>query len=92
MIVAILTDGMENASKEFSRPQIAEMVKHQEETYSWEFIYLGANQDAFAVGKGLGMRAENTANFASTGVGARSAYDTVDRLTTSYRTARREEK
>lgn len=88
VIVAILTDGMENASKEFTRPQIAEMVKHQEEKYAWEFLYLGANQDAFAVGGALGVRRENTANFAATGVGTRGAYDRADKLTTSYRTKR----
>ncbi len=86
VVVAILTDGQENASREFTKERIAEMVKHQEQNYAWEFIYLGANQDAFAVSRGLGMRVENTANFAATGVGTRSAYDAVDRLTTSYRT------
>ena len=86
VIVAILTDGMENASREFNQAQIAEMVKHQEEKYSWEFIYLGANQDAFAVSGALGMRAENTANFSADSIGTRSAYETVSRLTTSYRT------
>ena len=88
VIVAILTDGMENASKEFTPLQIAEMVKHQQEIYSWEFIYLGANQDAYAVGGGLGMRKENIANFAATGVGTRRAFETADKLTGSYRTKR----
>jgi hypothetical protein len=86
VIVAILTDGMENASKEFTPSQIKEMVKHQEGIYSWEFIYLAANQDAFAVGGSLGIRKENIANFAPTGVGTRKAFETADKLTRSYRT------
>ncbi len=86
VIVVILTDGMENVSKEFTRPQIKEMIKHQEEIYSWEFVYRGANQDAFAVGSGLGMRKENIASFASTGVGTRRAFETANKLTRSYRT------
>lgn len=91
VIIAILTDGMENSSREFAKAQISEMVKHQEEKYAWEFIYLGANQDAFDVGGALGMRAENIANFAATGVGTRGAYETANRLTTRYRTHDTEE-
>jgi len=46
VIVAIMTDGHENMSKEFTQPKIAEMVKHQREKYNWDFIFVGANQDA----------------------------------------------
>ena len=50
VIVAILTDGLENASQEFKRKQIFKMIKHQREVYSWEFIFLGARQDAIQTG------------------------------------------
>lgn len=56
IIVITATDGLENASKEFNSRQIAEMIKHQEIKYSWKFIYLGANQDAFAIGKAYGFQ------------------------------------
>ena len=48
VMVCILTDGMENASKEFSRTKIHEMITHQRDNYQWEFSFLAANQDAFA--------------------------------------------
>lgn len=55
VIFVIVTDGRENASNEFTLDQIHSMIKEQSETYKWQFVYLGANQDAFAVGKGLGI-------------------------------------
>jgi uncharacterized protein YegL len=51
----ILSDGAENSSKEFNNQKIKEMIKHQEDKYSWKFIYLGANQDAFSTGRGYGI-------------------------------------
>ncbi|MFA6654109.1 MAG: vWA domain-containing protein, partial [Candidatus Delongbacteria bacterium] len=47
VIVCILTDGLENASKEFKIEQIKKLIEHQKEKYSWDFVFLAANQDAF---------------------------------------------
>lgn len=47
VIFVIVTDGHENSSREFSRDKVREMIKHQSEVYNWQFIFLGANQDAF---------------------------------------------
>jgi uncharacterized protein YegL len=43
VLVAVLTDGLENCSKKFSYSQIREMIKHQREVYSWAFLFLGAS-------------------------------------------------
>lgn len=86
VIFVILTDGGENSSLEFSKDKIAEIIKHQQEKYSWEFIFLAANQDAFDVGAGLNINAMNTANFTASASGTRSAYATMSSLTSSYRT------
>ena len=72
VIVAILTDGQENSSIEYSSKQIAEMIKTQTEQFSWEFHYLAANQDAFAAASALNI--SNSMNFAANGAGVRSAY------------------
>ena len=55
VVVVILTDGQENASKEFSKKKVQEMISHQQEVYKWQFIYLGANQNAFAEAGELGI-------------------------------------
>ncbi len=56
VVMVIITDGYENASKEFSYAQINEMVKRQNEQYSWAFIFLGANQDAVLEASNLGIK------------------------------------
>lgn len=45
VIVVITTDGYENASRMYSHPQIQKMIRHQQEKYSWEFLFFGANID-----------------------------------------------
>ena len=47
VIFAVITDGYENSSREFTRSQIFKMVSHQKEKYNWEFIFLGADIDAW---------------------------------------------
>ena len=47
VIFTVITDGYENTSKEFTKRQISEMIKHQREKYSWEFLFLGADIDAW---------------------------------------------
>jgi uncharacterized protein YegL len=85
VIFVILTDGEENSSREFSKEKIAGMIKHQQEKYSWEFIFLAANQDAFEAGSALNISAHNTANFSATGLGVRGAYANISGMTSSYR-------
>ncbi len=63
VIVVIMTDGQENSSREFNREQIRKMVEHQQSKYNWRFIYLGANQDAFAEAQGMGIPLSAAANF-----------------------------
>jgi hypothetical protein len=57
VIVVIMTDGLENASHEFTVDSIKKMITEQTETYGWNFVYLGANQDAISVAAGLGVEA-----------------------------------
>lgn len=85
VIVVILTDGQENSSREMTRSMIKEMITHQQEKYGWQFIYLAANQDAFAEADQLGIPQVNAQNFAPTGDGVRSAYNIASSTTTSYR-------
>jgi Mg-chelatase subunit ChlD len=63
ILVVILTDGAENASREFTRPQIQDLIRSREATSSWTFVYLGANQDAWAAGEALGIARGNRAGF-----------------------------
>jgi len=61
--LVIVTDGGENASQEFNRQQVHDMIKTQEETYNWKVIYLGANQDAFKESAQIGIAQCSSANY-----------------------------
>lgn len=55
VVVGIMTDGLENASQEFTREQVRTMITRQSTEYDWTFLYMGANQDAVEVGEGIGI-------------------------------------
>lgn len=55
VIVVTITDGLENSSKHYTHGQVSEMIEHQQKIYGWDFIYLGANQDAVKVGGSLNI-------------------------------------
>jgi hypothetical protein len=65
VIIAILTDGQENASEHFSMADINQRITHQTEKYQWEFLFLGANQDAIASAARMGIQSHNAATFAA---------------------------
>jgi len=85
VIFAVLTDGQENNSKEFSTEQIKEMIEHQKEKYSWEFNFLAANQDALTNAANIGMPTAGAMNFAATGAGVRSAMQCYSTSAVGYR-------
>jgi electron transfer flavoprotein alpha subunit len=83
VIFVILTDGLENASREYTREKIFDMIRHQEEKYGWEFVFLGANQDAIGVGRDLGIKMGSAATYDTTKVDC--AIDAVHKNVTKYR-------
>lgn len=74
VIVVIITDGAENASKEFGYDKIQSMIKHQESMYSWTFTFLGANIDVAVEAQKLGVQLSNSQSYASTHTGVKSAF------------------
>lgn len=79
VIFVVITDGQENASKELNRLKIKEMIEHQTSKYSWEFVYLGANQDSFTEAANYGVSSQSTMNYANTSEGILRAYSTLSR-------------
>jgi hypothetical protein len=79
VLFLVITDGEENASKEWTKAKIAEMVKHQEEAYKWNFLYLGANVDAFGESADLGIRASNAIGYTASAKGIGAAYNVMSR-------------
>ena len=83
----ITTDGMENASRNYSSDRVKEMIRRQEEKYGWEFIFVAANIDAVETAERIGIRSERAANYSHTKGGTKRLYDAVDCYCASYRSA-----
>lgn len=74
VIVAILTDGLENSSRVYTSYKISDMIRHQQEAYNWDFMYLGANQDAIAEAQKISIRAQDVTSWDSDAEGTHTAY------------------
>jgi hypothetical protein len=92
VLVVTITDGEDNSlltndseAQNYTSAKVKEMVKHQTEVYRWDFAYIGANQDAWAVGGSMGVA--NNLNYAATSAGTAYAFDNLTKSTLSYRSA-----
>lgn len=79
VIVLIITDGMENASREYTADQVKKMVEVQEKEYSWKFLFFGANMDAVNQARGIGIRADDSIKYGSGSVGTSNLYGGVSK-------------
>lgn len=85
VLLVIFSDGLENASHEFTRDKIFEMIKHQREVYNWQIIFLGANQDAIATAANYGIGKSSTLTYAATSLGTNLAYASMTNSVTAMR-------
>ena len=84
VVVAIITDGYENASREYNRQQVKDLIASKEKE-GWKFVFCGANIDEVAEGKKIGLRKESIVGFSATGEGVRNVYDEVSQRMTEAR-------
>jgi hypothetical protein len=85
VIFVILTDGEENSSVEFTAQHINQMIRHQRDVYKWEFIFLGANQDAITTASELGMSGGQALTYAASPQGTQAAFKAVARNVARFR-------
>ena len=85
VIFVITTDGLENASREFTQAKIKEMIQHQTEKYSWEFIFLGANIDSAKTAENIGINKGYAADYVYSAQGTSTMYAAVDCAVSSVR-------
>ena len=85
VIVAILTDGLENASQRFNWKEIAGKIKYQTDTYKWIFLFLGANQDAIATAANLSIAANNAATYVADDTGSKASHAAFSRKMSALR-------
>ena len=80
-IMVIMTDGLENASKRYVQRDIFDKITALRAN-GWEFIFKGANIDAYAVGGGIGVAVAMTSNWMATGSGVSEALNVASRIVT----------
>ena len=87
VLVVIMTDGFENASREFTAAAISEIINHQRNVYSWEFMFIGANQDAVLSAREIGIPAAASLTYAANSEGMQAAYSLVAEKISNYRSS-----
>jgi uncharacterized protein YegL len=87
VLFIITTDGMENASREYSYAKVKSQIKRQKSRYGWEFIFLGANIDAAEVANSFGIDRSRAQNFHNDSAGVELNYRIVSETVASFRSA-----
>ena len=77
VIIAILTDGLENSSTDYTRQKIFDLIQEKREKHGWEFIFLGANQDAMREARHLAISPDDAMSFVRSKEGMRHAFDAM---------------
>jgi uncharacterized protein YegL len=85
VVFVILTDGLENASQEFTAQKVNDIISHQRDVYKWEFVFLGANQDAITTAANLGIGAANALTYAANSAGVKHAFRSLSKNLAGYR-------
>lgn len=87
VLFVIITDGEENSSREFPLEQIHRMIGERKEKDQWQFVFIGANQDAIRSGAQLGIDAGNSYAFDADGEGTQAMFQQVSGATAAYRSS-----
>ena len=83
-LIVIMTDGEENSSHSYQPSKIREMIKHQEDKYNWTFLYIGTDISNTADADRIGIGRK----FATTRGKMYKSYDTINTITSCYRTTK----
>ena len=85
--VLVMTDGHENASREWTGDAVRALIAQQESVYGWDFVFLGANMDAVEVGTNLGFAPGKSLTYDADGDAVGGAWDAVASYSARKRSA-----
>ena len=88
IIMAVVTDGQENASVEFTKDQVEKMIKEKTDDNSWEFVFLSADFDAIGEAMDLGIAGSKALLFMKDGKGSAGAWASFSRTASAYRSSK----
>lgn len=86
VIVVTLTDGLENASRTYTLESVASLIKQQMEKYSWDFVFLGANQDAIQTAASMNIPMPSAMTYRSNPAATRNVFQAVSGYVSASRT------
>lgn len=87
IIFVILTDGEENASYVYNHPQVTGKIQVQQDQFNWDFIFLGANQDAIQAGHSYGITRGRSMSLSATAQSMGSSYNAVSETVSMMKSA-----
>ena len=90
VIVVILTDGMENASRRWSARRVFDLITEAEDS-GWQFVFLGANQDSWSVAQNLGIRKGAVVDWAPNPESHKRAMYDLSSATADYRSMKKQQ-
>jgi len=86
-LMYVATDGLENASKYYSRQRIKELIQSAEESYNITVVYLGANQDAILEATNIGIAQGHAINYGEDQESTEAVYRAVGRVASDQRSS-----
>ena len=89
VIMAIITDGRENASREFRKDEVKRMIEEKREREGWEFIFLGADLDGVRDARRIGITRDAVLAYDKDAAGTVAAWKSVSKNVADYRAARK---
>jgi hypothetical protein len=85
VIMVVVTDGKENASREFNKKQIETMIKDKQDKNNWQFVYLSADLAAIDEARSMGMHGSASLLFHKTGKGMNDAWKSASHRAAEFR-------
>lgn len=78
VVVAVMTDGEENASETFTFERIQQMIEHQRSFYNWEFLFLASELSTLDISRRMGVAPEKSRSWSKDSRGTRQAFDVMN--------------
>lgn len=85
VLIIIMTDGLENASREYNKADVKAMIEATTNDYKWNYIFMGANIDSVAEASSIGIRADHAANYTHDREGIKKSFSQMDAAASEMR-------
>ena len=85
VLVMIMTDGLENASKEYTKTKIKSMIESTTKNYNWNYVFIGANIDSASEAQSIGIKSNHAANYSHNRSGVRESFERMGEAASDVR-------